>query len=205
MKSASLRRFVLVTHRWLGLGSSVVLAIVGLSGTAFLFPSPAPVKVFLEKFHMSLMIPGAGTGIVIAATVAAVLLECGGLYLWWQRKIWTVRWSAGWRVAAEDLHHFTGAAFLAIMLLLAATGVGRVAVRQVLPESHIVVKAMNHSHTGLKFPAPVRVIYGLGGVAFLLQGTTGVIMWSRRRDRSRKTPPLPAGAAAANVKGTWIR
>jgi uncharacterized iron-regulated membrane protein len=196
MNSTSLRRTLVVAHRWAGLGSSVLLAVIGLTGVAFLFPAPASVRLFVEEFHVTLMIPRAGQAIVIAATTAAVLLEMSGLYLWWRRKVWTVRWRSGWRTAAEDLHHLTGAALLAVMLLLAGTGLGRVAIRQVLPASHLVVKATNYAHTGLKFPAPIRVVYAIGGVGFLVQGLTGVIMWSRRGGRAK---PVAAGARPSPI------
>jgi uncharacterized iron-regulated membrane protein len=189
------RRTVVVAHRWLGLGSSVFLAIIGLSGSAFLVPAPKPVQVFVERVHVTLLIPAAGNGIVIAATVAAVVLELSGLYLWWKRKVWTVRWRAGWRTAAEDLHHLTGAALLAVMLMLAATGLGRVLFPQVLSRAHVVVKATNDAHTGLKFPAPIKVIYVIGGLGFFVQGATGIVMWSRRGGRSTQPAPRPTPAA----------
>jgi uncharacterized iron-regulated membrane protein len=196
MPQSSFRRLVLVLHRWLGLGSALLLAVIGVSGAVFLLPAPGPTRVFLEKFHSTLMIPAAGQGIVIAATIAAVLLEFGGAYLWWKRKVWKVRWREGWRKASGDLHHLTGVALLPLMLLLAGTGVGRVAVRQVLPPNHVVVKATNYVHTGLRFPVPVRVAYGVGGLAFLLQGATGVIMWWPSGRRLRR---LEAKAAKATT------
>jgi uncharacterized iron-regulated membrane protein len=185
MNPASFRRFVLVAHRWLGLGSSVLLAIIGLSGAAYLIPAFERYRPFLEELHMHLMIPGAGQGIVIAATIAAILLELGGLYLWWRRKVWTIRWRAGWRTVINNLHHATGVVMLAVMLLLAGTGLGRVLVRQVLPAYSIVVKATNVAHTGLAFPWPIQAIYVIGSLGFLVQGTTGVIMWWSRTSRSQ--------------------
>jgi uncharacterized iron-regulated membrane protein len=186
MTSSSLRRIVLVAHRWLGLGSVVLLAIIGVSGAAYLIPAFAGSRPFLERLHMHLLIPRAGQGIVIAATVAALLLELGGLYLWWNRKVWTIRWRAGWRTVVKDLHHASGVVMLAVMLLLAGTGVGRVMVRQVFPPYSFVVKATNYAHTGLAFPWPIQAVYVIGALGFLVQGTTGVIMWWPRGTRSRR-------------------
>ena len=196
MTQYSLRRFVLVAHRWLGLGSCVLLAVIGASGAAYLIPAFERYRPFLERLHMHLMIPRAGQGIVIAASVAAMLLEAGGLYLWWKRKVWTIRWRAGWRTAVQDLHHVSGIVMLAVMLLLAATGVGRVLVRQVLPSYSFVVKATNYAHTGLAFPGPIQAIYVIGALGFLVQGTTGVIMWWPRGRRSRRTQTQAARPAA---------
>ncbi len=206
MTSSSLRRFVLVAHRWLGLSSCVLLAIIGVSGAAYLIPAFEGSRPFLERLHMHLMIPGAGQGIVIAATVAAVLLELGGLYLWWNRKRWTIRWRAGWRTVVQDLHHVSGVVMLAVMLLLSGTGVGRVVVRQVLPPNHFVVQATNFAHTGLRFPGPIQAVYVIGALGFLVQGTTGVIMWWQRRGRSRRTAAGSRRTAGrTNVAATWIR
>jgi uncharacterized iron-regulated membrane protein len=195
MTQYSLRQFVLVAHRWLGLGSCVLLAIIGASGAAYLIPAFDRYRPFLERLHMHLLIPRAGQGIVIAASVAAVLLEAGGVYLWWNRKLWTIRWRAGWRTAVQDIHHVSGIIMLAVMLLLAGTGVGRVAVRQVFPSRSFIVKATNYAHTGLAFPGPIQAIYVIGALGFLVQGTTGVIMWWPRGSRTRRLPTEAARPA----------
>ena len=178
-------------HRWLGLGSGVLLAVIGLTGAAFLIPAPRSVRSILEELHVNLMIPGVGREVVIAATIAAVLLELSGLYLWWKRRRWIVRWRSGWRLAAYDLHNVIGAALLVVMLLLAGTGVGRVAVRQVFPPRHVVVTGTNAVHTGRRFPAPVKVVYALGGLGFLVEGLTGVVMWWPLRGRPSAEASLP--------------
>ena len=179
-----MRRFIISCHRWLGLGSSVLLSVIGLSGAAFLVPAPPYVRPLLDELHVTLMIPGAGKWIVLAASAAAVFLELSGLYLWWRRKSWTIRWRSGWRLAANDLHHVVGAILLALMLLLAVTALGRIALRPFVPPSSIVLKANSALHTGLRFPAPVKVVYAIGGFGFLVQGVTGVLMWWPVRGRS---------------------
>lgn len=188
-----LRRFLIVSHRWLGLGSCVLLSVIGLTGTAFLIPAPKSVREVIEELHVNLMIPGVGRWIVIAATIAAVLLELSGLYLWWQRRSWSVRWRSGWRLASYDLHNLIGAVLFVIMLLLAGTALGRVAVRPVFPSSSVIVKGTNVLHTGLPFPAPIKVVYGIGGLGFLVQGLTGVVMWWPLRRRPSSGTGLPAG------------
>jgi len=197
MTSFSLRRFVLVAHRWLGLSSCVLLAIIGVSGAAYLIPAFERFRPFLERLHMHLLIPRVGQGIVIAATVSALLLESGGLYLWWRRKVWTIRWRAGWRTIVQDFHHVSGIVVLSVMLLLAGSGLARVVVRQVLPPNSFVVQATNYAHTGLAFPGPIQAIYVIGALGFLVQGITGVIMWWPRGSRSRGLPMGAAGAASS--------
>lgn len=187
------RRLMVNWHRWLGLGSSVLLAAIGLTGSLFLIPAPGSVRAILEELHVNLMIPGVGREIVIAATVIAVLLELGGLYLWWKRRSWIVRWRLGWRLAAHDLHNVIGAALFVVMLLLAGTALARVAFRPLFPPSNIMVKANNALHTGLRFPAPVKVVYAIGGLGFLVQGLTGVVMWWPVRGRPSTEASRPAG------------
>ena len=190
---APLRRLLVVWHRWLGLGSSVLLAVAGLTGAAFYIPAPKSVREVVEHLHVNLMIPGVGAWIVIAATVVAVILELSGLYLWWPRRSWKVRWRSGWRLAAYDLHNLLGVALLAVMLFLAGTALGRVAVRPVFPPSSIIVKGTNALHTGLRFPWPIQVVYAVGSLGFLVQGITGVAMWWPQRGRPSSRPGLSGG------------
>jgi uncharacterized iron-regulated membrane protein len=188
------RRLLMNWHRWLGLGSGVVLALLGLTGVAFYLPVPAGGRHIIEELHVNLMIPTGGREIVVGLSVIAILLELTGLYLWWwRRRIWRVRWRSGWRLAANDLHNVVGAALFVVMLLLAGTAVGRVAVRQVFPEGSVVVKGTNALHTGLRFPAPVKLVYALGGLGFLAQGLTGVMMWWPVRGRTSANASRPAG------------
>jgi len=184
---------MVITHRWMGLGSGVLLAAIGLTGTLFLLPGPTWFREMLEELHVHLMIPVIGREVVIVATAVAVLLELGGLYLWWKRGSWSIRWRAGWRLLSYDLHNVIGAGLLVIMLLLAVTGVARVAVRQVWPNSSVIVKGTNVLHTGLRFPAPIQVIYAIGGMGFLVQGVTGVVMWWPVRGRARANGRLRPG------------
>lgn len=170
----------------------MLLAVIGITGTALLFPLSQSIHATLESLHGNLMFPGIGAAIVIVATAAAVLLEFSGLYLWWKRRSWAVRWRAGLRLAAYDLHNVLGALLLAVMLLLAVTGLARIAVREALPQSPRVIGGMNALHTGRIFPAPVRVVYGIGSAAFLVQGLTGVIMWWPLRGRSSAVAGLTA-------------
>src|SRR5688572_1320801 len=104
----SFRQLVLVTHRWLGLGSSGILAIVGLTG-AFLITPGLPLRKIAGGLHEKLALGTPGAWIVTIATAAAVLLELGGCFLWWKQKLLRVRSGKGWRQALIDLHHVVGA------------------------------------------------------------------------------------------------
>ena len=42
-----LRQFLLVTHRWLGLASSLLLTIAGLTGALLVWPDAIPARPFI--------------------------------------------------------------------------------------------------------------------------------------------------------------
>lgn len=100
------------------------------------------------------------------------MLQLGGVWLWWKRKSFAVRLSAGWRRAVIDLHHSAGALCLVLMLVLAVTGVGMTLFAPG-PERRMFVDL----HTARQYALPVKVLYALGSLGFLVQGVTGVLMW----------------------------
>src|SRR5262245_16354327 len=120
--NVSFRNFVLVTHRWLGLGSSVVLAIVGGTGALILWTLPQWLRRIVGPMHQSLALGRIGEWIVIAATVVAAVLSVGGLILWWKLKIIRVKTTSGWRRALFDLHHALGFVGFLLMFLLTVSG-----------------------------------------------------------------------------------
>jgi uncharacterized iron-regulated membrane protein len=178
-KGSSFRRLVLVTHRWLGLASSLILSIVGTTGAALTWPGRSLVQRIAGRLHETLALGSVGWWLVVIATIAAVILQLGGLLLWWRRKLIAIRLGSGWKQGLNDLHHAAGILWLPMMLLLALTGVAMAFVTpDQQPELRRVVSAL---HTARDFPAPIKLLYGVGTTGFLIQGLTGVIMWWKTR------------------------
>jgi len=73
--------------------------------------------------HTSLLGKAVGTQVVVWSTIASVFLILGGIYLWWQDKVWRVRLSASWKRINFDLHHLLGIATFVVLFLITATGV----------------------------------------------------------------------------------
>jgi uncharacterized iron-regulated membrane protein len=53
-----------------------------------------------------------------------VILEAGGIYLWWKQKRLSIQLNRGWMRSLTDLHHVAGAVGLPLMFLLAVNGIG---------------------------------------------------------------------------------
>jgi uncharacterized iron-regulated membrane protein len=129
------------------------------------------------RFHETLALGHFGAKVVLVATAAAILLQAGGLYLWWRRKRVSVRLDQGWRPALVDLHHVAGVLALILMLTLSITAVAMPLVTpQEQPALRRLVMAL---HTAGPFPMPVKLLYMFGTTAFVVQGLTGVVMWWR--------------------------
>lgn len=182
----TLRDVVLVTHRWLGLTSSIILSIVGVTGALIFLPRSCLFRRIAGRLHETLALGAVGRWIVMVATVSAILLQLGGLYLWWKRKSVRVDASLGWRRAAFDLHHAVGFIGFVLMLVLAATGVGRAVFRSMDTGDRYrgVRSAMTRFHTAESFSTPVKVLYALGSAGFMVQGVTGVVIWWKPRRSS---------------------
>ena len=177
--ASRIRSITLVTHRWLGLSSSLVLAIVGVTGAVLVFPGTSPLKRIAGPLHERLAMGQFGWWIVVVVTIAAVFLELGGLFLWWKRKTISVRMGSGWRLALFDLHHAVGLLGLPLMLWLAISGVG---MAFITPQNQPRLRrVIFDSHTTRGFPTPIKVVYMVGTTGFLLQGITGVMMWWKPR------------------------
>lgn len=187
----SLRRFVLVTHRWIGITTSLVLAIVGSTGAIMVWEGRNLIQRISGRLHESLALGKVGAWIVIAASIAAVLLQIGGIVLWWKRKRIAIRTSANWRVTLNDLHHSTGALGLAIMFALTLTAVG---LSFVTPqEDPELRRVLMRFHTAREFPLPVRLLYMVATMGFLVQAATGIVMWWKpSRGARRQSAPSPA-------------
>jgi uncharacterized iron-regulated membrane protein len=184
----TLRGVVLWTHRWLGLLSGIVLILAGVTGAVLVLPLSQPTIDWLIEAHMNLLAGTTGQWVVFAATVASVLLQIGGLYLWWPVKSLRVRTNRGWWRASYDFHNLVGVVALLVMLLLAATAVGRVFFRYVpMPLALEMLPRVNSRlHTAGGFPAPIKALYFVASMAFALQAVTGALVWWRPTTKSRE-------------------
>lgn len=171
----------------MGLVSSLLLIVAGVSGAVLVLPIPDPPREDLIQFHVNLLAGPAGAWAVLAATVVSLLLQIGGLYLWWPSKALPLRANRGWWRLAYDLHNLTGVISVLMMALLAATAVGRVFFRYVEVPSALwfVPRIVGRLHTAGGFPAPILVIYALGSLAFVAQAVTGALVWWRPARRAR--------------------
>jgi uncharacterized iron-regulated membrane protein len=175
----SFRQFVLVTHRWIGLVSSPILAIVGATGVMLMFDLEGlRIGRYASALHERLAFGMLGHRIVLLATLAGVLLEVGGLVLWWKRKTLAIALGSGWWRACFDLHHLAGVVCLPLMLLGAATGL----LMFIYPpsESAELYRIFRQLHVG-RFPLPLRVVYMLATLGFVAQGVTGFVVWWKRK------------------------
>jgi len=171
----SWRRWILVTHRWIGLSTSLVLIVAGATGAMMVWGFQGDFRRAVGRIHENLSLGSTGEWIVLIATGGAVLLQFGGVILWWKRKTFRVRTGAGWRAGVIDLHHAAGALGLLLMLLIAATGVG---MRIAGPGP--VRRAIVDFHTSRRFPLAIDIVYAIGSLGFVVQGVTGVLMWWRK-------------------------
>jgi uncharacterized iron-regulated membrane protein len=174
------REFRVVAHRWMGLLASLVLAIAGLTGAVLVWPGRFPGRGLVSALHDSLALGGTGRWIVLVATGLAILLQLGGLYLWFQRRIVALRLAGSWQRLAFDLHHVVGVVGFVLMLTLAVTGIGRVVMRSADtgagPRS-AARSIMIRYHAGEEFHPAVKLLYALASTGFAVQGFTGVVMW----------------------------
>ena len=158
----------------------MVLAIAGVTGAVLTWREHIELATMLGRYasplHERLALGKVGYWTVVVATGIAVLLELGGLWLWWKRKtLWPRRGSGFWRLCF-DLHHVVGLFLLPLMLVLAVTGFlmaffgGRE-----YPEFYQLLAKFHIGH----FPAPIKVLYTIASLAFAVQGLTGLVMWWR--------------------------
>jgi uncharacterized iron-regulated membrane protein len=172
------RQVNLVVHRWLGLGSAAVLAVVGATGAVMVWPGSGFVRRAAGKLHASLALGEPGAWLVFVASGGAILLQLGGLVLWWRHRTWRVRARAGWRRFVIDLHYAGGIIACALMLVLAVTAVLLPFVSpQTDPSLRRLLMVL---HTAVGLPWAVKLIYCAASLGFVVQGATGVLMWWQR-------------------------
>jgi uncharacterized iron-regulated membrane protein len=174
---------MLWAHKWLGVVSSVVLGVAGFTGAMLVVQYESGVGSLTLRLHESLGLGQAGWAIVVLAAVAAVALQLSGVYLWWKKKSLRIRTNAGWRRLAIDLHHTTGAIGCLLMITIAATGAGRVALRLLdFTDNYPAFKgAVSQIHVTKGFSWPFKVLFFAGSLSFCVQAVTGLAMFWRQR------------------------
>jgi uncharacterized iron-regulated membrane protein len=173
----TVRQFLVVTHRWIGLCAAIVLAVAGATGAVMVWDAGGVIQRVAGRLHETLALGRIGAAVVTAATAGALLLQCSGVILWWKRKTVTVRLGRGWKPALVDLHYAAGIFGLVLMILLSATALGM----KWLPHGpDSWSRTIGRIHTARTFPAPVKFIWAVGSLGFLVQGVTGVSMWWNR-------------------------
>ena len=168
---------MLVTHRWIGLVSAVVVAIAGITGAMLAAPTNTRFNEAVIEAHINLGLGEGGAYAVVAATVISILLQAGGLYLWWRTKRLALATGAGWRRFMLDLHNVVGVLGFVVMLVIAASALGRVGLRGAAGLPGLGRKVASRLHTAGGFPVPVKAVYAVASLGFAVQGVTGVALW----------------------------
>ncbi len=192
----TVREFFLKTHRWMGLGASIVLAVVGFTGVLLIWPDRlGDYARTMSRFHTRLLIGEPGEWLVITSTVLSSLLILGGVYLWWKRKIVAIEFRRGWWRLLFDLHHSLGLLATVLMLVLSLSGIGlvlteveREAGQEPPPRTPAEIatrKTVHDLHTGRNYSLPMKILYAAGSLGFLVQSATGFVMWWKPQTRSR--------------------
>jgi uncharacterized iron-regulated membrane protein len=180
-----MKKFFLVTHRWIGLAAALILALAGASG-AFLVWSHSEA---LADFHTHLLIGEPGEWLVNSSAMAFVLLAIGGAVLWWRRKALAVRRDKGWWRFLFDLHHALGAIGAVLMLVVSLSGLGIMVGEEEGEEGGAPAQPVDQNslmfrlHTARTYPLPVQVLWAAASASFLVQAVSGFVMWWRPGDR----------------------
>lgn len=202
----TVRQFLVVTHRWIGLTCAAVLLVAGLTGSLLMLPQLAR-SPFLVELHTHLAAGAPGRWLVNLATVAGSLLVLGGVILWFRSKLIKVNLRKGWRRFLHDLHHSAGLIFAVVMLVIAVTGTGLMLTQNIDPRpprpgveakntpfERNLRRTVRRLHSGLGMGAGVAVVYFVGSGLFALQGVSGLTMWLKRQPRRRpRNPPNGEG------------
>src|SRR4030095_13874769 len=126
-----------------------------------------------SRLHESLALGYIGNTVVDVTTAVAVILQIGGLALWWRRKIVLVKPAGGLRKVCFDLHHAIGITCLPLMLLMAATAVFMAQVSPAeQPEAWRLAKRLHTGHFG----RVVGLRSAISSLVFVAQGLTGFVV-----------------------------
>ena len=182
-----MRQFLLVTHRWLGIGAAIILIVVGITGAVLVWNDSNG----LADFHTHLGIGEPGEWLVNSATVIAAILVIGGVILWWRRKAVRIDRSKGWWRFLFDLHHTLGIIGGLFMLVIALSGTGLALTEETeermrLPatdpnaasQTEVAVRSfIRAAHTGGPLRTPLGILWALGSVSFAVQALSGFYVW----------------------------
>lgn len=148
--------------------------------------------------HHSLLVGRTGRMFTTAASVAAVLLALGGLWLWWPRRIWRVTRTSTWRGVNYDLHNVTGFLGSIGTLLFAGTAV---AMAMADPVDALSRRVLGDAPNPALAPASVRAEVPLSIDAVVARGVGAV----RGELREVQLPPDPHGTyvLALQVPGEY--
>ena len=76
----------------------------------------------IHQFHTRLLMGDAGERITTVGALLLIVLSITGIYLWWNRRSFGIKWSAPWRRVNYDAHYALGFFGLVPWLVLGATG-----------------------------------------------------------------------------------
>jgi len=77
---------------------------------------------YVHQLHTHLLLGKTGEVIVAYGTLCLLFLMFSGLYLWWQRKLLTIKTAGSWRRINFDLHNLSGFYSLAFLFVVVFTG-----------------------------------------------------------------------------------
>lgn len=193
------RRLVLLTHRWVGLGSMAFLAILGATGSLMLLPRKPRL---VGQLHTAFALGRPGAVFAQIVTIASTLMVLAGLVLWWRRRRLTVRLRSGWRLALNDAHHVIGVVSSLLLILLGVSATVMWGSRVPPPPrptanglrpsepSEIagrrrVNRLARRLHAADGMGRPVKLVYFVGSSTFVLLGLSGFTMWRAPRGQVR--------------------
>lgn len=182
-----MRRLFLVTHRWLGLAAALILAVAGVTGAILVWNRSEA----LAFFHTHLGLGEFGEWLVNGSAIVFLLLAIGGFVLWWRRKVFWPKGGRGWWRYLFDLHHALGVLGLVLTLLIAGSGIGIMIEeeeREGGEEAVATAPAVSEEerekddllfqlHTAREFPAPLKVLWAVASLSFVIQAASGFVMW----------------------------
>ena len=133
------RRALFQAHLWIGIGFSLYILVICISGSAIVFrrdldkalcPTGCepPFVTALAAFHDDLGNGGTGRLLNGVGAIAATLMGISGAILWWPgrgrlRRAMTVRAGVPWPRFVRDLHSALGFWLVLLVLFWAVTGV----------------------------------------------------------------------------------
>jgi uncharacterized iron-regulated membrane protein len=185
-----MRQLFRVTHKWLGIAITLPLLVIGVTGAAMVWIKPAPRLHLLHAGEPTML----WSTVVNVVTALSVLLLAGGVYLWWRRRSFRIDRTRGpWRFM-WDMHQAFGAAAAVVMLVIALTGLGLFATRDIsrrlgLPRTdptyptrneRVVRRLIHDAHTSGVLKFPLGPVWSIASLGFALQGLTGIYTWLRR-------------------------